>query len=238
MKLRLTKSAGFADRVHPGRAFSLIEVLISLSVGAVLIAMLMSGIGKVRNRAAEAACIGKLRQMAVAYTMYVQDHNGRTPPTIVNASDEESEGHSFFGILLLRNYYGDSQIWSGKSTMYEPMEICPSVRLNKLTTKPGKGPDYGFSDKMSEQSIAYYTKPSKTPMIWDDWVGNWISGRTMPLRHEGINAAFLDGHVENIKQKDGRLYSSWWWAAVTRSEPDDSLLGKGSPLGSTQVPTN
>jgi len=220
------------------KAFTVLELFVSLAIVALLAALVIGGVGKARDNGTSMACISKLRQMAAAYMMYVQDHNGRTPPVTVNKGDEDSENHNFMGISLLRVYYGDTQIWSGSNQLRERMEICPSVSINKLTMKPGVGPDYGFAEKMSGQMLNYFTKPSKTPMIWDDWTGNWVKGRTMPLRHNGVNADFLDGHVENIRSADGRLYSDWWSAAVSQSEPDDAKLGQGTPLGSTQIPAN
>jgi len=57
------------------RGFSLIELLVVVSIIAVLASMLMPAVGTVRNAARTVGCLGNLRQLGMAYALYADDNN-------------------------------------------------------------------------------------------------------------------------------------------------------------------
>jgi len=222
--------------------FTLVELSVTIVIIGVLATLLLTGLSRVRQTADSVACVSNLRQLAAAYRMYLPDHAGQPLPPYCNQNDPESEGHNGPGIWLLRPYYrsGPPYIWKNNKFMRDPVEICPSVRINKLSQNLANGPDYGFyvdTAGTARNYLTFFQKFSQTPLIWDGWDGVWTPGDTVPLRHLGaINCAFHDGHVETIKSADGRLYSKWWYSAVATSAPDPTQLKSGTPLGSTIIP--
>jgi prepilin-type processing-associated H-X9-DG protein/prepilin-type N-terminal cleavage/methylation domain-containing protein len=57
--------------------FPLLELLTVIGIVAILSALLFPVLGRARGAAQSAACMGNLRQMQSAYTMYLSDHDGR-----------------------------------------------------------------------------------------------------------------------------------------------------------------
>ena len=69
--------------LHPSRrkssAFTLVELMVVVSVIAVLIAILLPGLTAARERANRVKCASNLRQIGLAMKMYADDHRGAYP---------------------------------------------------------------------------------------------------------------------------------------------------------------
>lgn len=220
-------------------AFTLIEVLVVIGILALLIALLLPVIDKARLSAASTTCLANLRTLGVAHISYRADNSGRNPPY-----NDVFEGHQAFGGMQhLTPYYrsGPPYVWDGGKGLPSPAtDRCPVTRLRPELD--GNGSTYGdYSMMPQNETINLNVLPnqSKIPVIFDSWKSGWRS--FVPLRHNnfnGINAVFLDGHVETISQdkSDGRLYWGWWEPAIRDLNPDDANLGKGRQAGSLTAP--
>jgi prepilin-type N-terminal cleavage/methylation domain-containing protein len=58
------------------RAFTLIELLVVIAIIALLMAILMPALQRVKKQASAAVCLSNLRQWGVVWSMYTQDHEG------------------------------------------------------------------------------------------------------------------------------------------------------------------
>jgi len=67
------------DNQRCDRAFTLIELLVVIAVIALLMAILVPTLQRVRRQARAVACQANLRQWGTFLAMYVNDHNGRLP---------------------------------------------------------------------------------------------------------------------------------------------------------------
>lgn len=73
-----SQSSSFTER-RSASGFTLIELLVVLAVLSVLLSLLLPAVIQARNKAAAAACSGNLRQIQMAWQMYVDDHAQALP---------------------------------------------------------------------------------------------------------------------------------------------------------------
>jgi prepilin-type N-terminal cleavage/methylation domain-containing protein len=59
------------------RGFTLIELLVVIAIIAILMAILMPALSKVKDQAKQIRCIANLREWNFVYNMYIGDNNGR-----------------------------------------------------------------------------------------------------------------------------------------------------------------
>lgn len=64
------------------RAFTLIDVLVSMAVIALLIGIMMPSLSLVKETARRVACASNVRQIGLGFAMYGDDHKEHLPPTV------------------------------------------------------------------------------------------------------------------------------------------------------------
>jgi prepilin-type N-terminal cleavage/methylation domain-containing protein/prepilin-type processing-associated H-X9-DG protein len=69
---------------HSKSAFTLIELLVVIAIIAVLAAILFPVFAQAREKARQTSCLSNLKQLGLAYTMYLGDYDETLPITIMD----------------------------------------------------------------------------------------------------------------------------------------------------------
>lgn len=119
------------------RGFTLIELVVVISIMAALTTVLTSGVMRARERAQEATCAQNLRQWGVAFGFYAADHNGFLPHPDDRRRDGGATGssshpeHDMSWVDVLPPYMGMTP-WRDIPEGKKPrggIWHCPAARL-------------------------------------------------------------------------------------------------------------
>jgi prepilin-type processing-associated H-X9-DG protein/prepilin-type N-terminal cleavage/methylation domain-containing protein len=194
--------------VYPA-AYSLVEVLVTVAIIAVLAALSFPVLSAYRKSAHQAQCIANLKQLSRAVATYSAENNGLIPGPVLQAGD--------IWLLSLPPYLDrTNQDLPSRATPF----CCPAARREYKS--PNFTATYSMNGNLlevgplgySQVRLQSFTQPSKTAMIMDGqlalmppyWRHQVSHGADFPNKrdfvHDGsINILFADGHVETRKEE-------------------------------------
>jgi len=217
--------------------FTLVELLVVITIIAVLAAVGFQAATKVRAMAQRTLCINQLRSWGVAMGGYAADHDGKIEwepwPSIGSDPLQYSPYVSY--------WTGDSNDSSG-FTAQLTQRNCPSVKWDKTkgnspvtyaTIQPIGVGKTGITGRINGNSSAYPLSKIKSPhrfMLMIDTmsaVGNSgysisvaadFTGRVKPLTVDGtnlrhnhsVNALFADYSVKSMTWAEVNKGLAWW----------------------------
>jgi len=206
------------------RGFTLIELLVVIGIIAILAALLIAAVSKVRSSGDIAKCASNLRQIGVATHSYIADNNGYLPGPLVNgccyAGYRRQLGDGQLGSLLAP-YMGFKTPTNSK---WYPLDVfvCPGwkkniapepaqnnwapvypapvyTRLSNGSTINGLEP-FGYPNRSAPQPAVIMAGRATTfPFLTDadqqSYNGSTILPAT-PVHGKVRNLLYFDGHVE------------------------------------------
>lgn len=202
------------SQVVDSRIFTLIELMIVISIIAILAALLLPVLNKAREKAYEIQCVNRIKQLNQAVTLYCDDYNSHLPILLAPTYHHLIEHY-------LPSYLGKNAPMAAKDVL---KFCCPvAYRLEKKLDRHVANADiFPFSSggawlDLEEQPIiiSKIKKPTKTftfhcagPVIAlrSTYIDRLKIGWTycnVGLVHSGmVNIGFIDGHVGS---QHGRL---------------------------------
>lgn len=212
--------------------FTLVELLIVISIIAILAALLLPALSKARDKVIEIECAGKVKQITSATLMYASDFDGYGPSywKISNAlfiSDTDGAIGEYLGVS--RDYFSGGS----KYLIMPPISMCSKgARYGDANpyfgsryidaTRPSMNNSYGLNNYLIRTYAANLKKvknPSGRMLVCPVGIDHWNSTTArggycedrdvMAFRHnKGGNIGFVDGHVKYMKRDEIPLYGS------------------------------
>jgi prepilin-type N-terminal cleavage/methylation domain-containing protein len=131
------------------RGFTLIELLVVIGIIAVLLAILLPTLARVRAAAVRTTCASQLRQLVTATTMYLNENRFYPPPNYNPAAGSILPNQLQDQLINLLSPYFKSSLVAGTETVpaLPKMFVCPVRTEVEAFNSPftGTGPVYWFS---------------------------------------------------------------------------------------------
>lgn len=217
-----SSSPRIGNHSNSRRGFTLIELLVTIGIIALLAGLLFPAVGRMQRSAQATQCQSNLRQVYGLFWQTVQDYDMQIPP----AYNNQSGAGTLSGVTPGNGWLdmtSASYITAGQPKTASIFG-CPAQRKSlKLTNTArtfsmnGVAASTYWSGDMVNPTPIYYSRfkqPSRTVIFTDGSVvsGQYNSnvngdnsggGKFPEAIHDGSsNLAFLDGHVEKMKNSD------------------------------------
>ncbi len=196
-----------------GRGFTLVELLVVIAIIAILAAILFPVFTAARKKAQLAACSGNMRQIALAFTMYGNDHNSCYPDqsSVMKLSDAyvgtaytNAKGGAWIAAFAHRYLDNTGKYADGMAIPLKP--YLKTLRVFKCPSeqqpKPGQTvwlPWIAGSSYYYKHALCYYSSYFKRPvrpadaifasrcsiMYEEAWHGNYSDPRVLSDILEG-----------------------------------------------------
>jgi prepilin-type N-terminal cleavage/methylation domain-containing protein/prepilin-type processing-associated H-X9-DG protein len=215
------------------KGFTLIELLVVVAITSVLLAILLPAVRKARSWTYRVICKNNLKQIAMAWDMYLDEHDGKFFRLMENADilyggwqgtdhpDQLRVLNEYLELTPLPTSPKDAEIFKcpGDKGYTVPvrfyLEVGTSYRTNILLigqNQIGELPKgelrTEINKRMKGLTRQMVDNHSRVLLIGDfNWVYQWLpdypNGPHFHNTPEYYNLAFLDGHVEFLNINKG-----------------------------------
>ena len=179
--------------------FTLIELLIVIAIIAILAAMLLPALNKVREKARKIKCIGHQKQIMAATFCYINDYADYGPWT------REAAGMDVFWNKSLWPYISKNSVsmYIDKTSVFTcPSYDEPSIALNFMQNDYFGGTGSGIkTTRIRQPSHKIYYMDGSGERVSVSLAYLVVNGKYYArYRHTGnINFAMTDGHIASTK---------------------------------------
>ncbi len=200
----MKRKLNFSDQV-----FTLIELLVVIAIIAILAAMLLPALNQARAKAHTASCISNLKQFNTQLILYAEDYQGYLP------YGTSASGEFWMGKIILYSSGTTDTSLLGKEEATRYMR-CPADR-----NQTAYYTSYGLNAQVNGIRNSIFQKGYTLTLADSETQYNitYYRDERLSYRHEGINAAFWDGHAENFK----KVISTAWIKYVQNVPPPGDM---------------
>lgn len=209
-------------------AFTLIELLVVIAIIALLLAILMPSLSKVKKIAQGLVCRTQMKDIGLMMQFYMNDHDNRM---VDNRYEDENGKYIGRWSTVLGDYYKRRKSEAGTHSRYNtdifncPIEWKKKVKavkagIPKGTSEPNLGKDYGFNGFIG--GTGKYGKSTQ-----------WRNTSELPVLHDTSS----DGTMADISLGNSTLHyphsnlAEYGWDVGNPSSSKTSIFGPAANHG-------
>jgi len=184
------------------RGFTLLELLVVVTVIAVLAGLLLPAMARAREEARKAVCKSNVKSLGLANSMYANDYREVYATRGLNLTPGTDDLRGLGSLSLLYDQYITARkIFKCPSTQDDPLNPALGLNIDRIqgliTTKPG-GCSYAYdSQKAGLWRLKHLAEIASVVPFAADKPDPRNQLRNSPNhRNSGQNVLFYDGHVE------------------------------------------
>lgn len=219
MKLEKNKTRLSSASSCPTNGFTLIEVLVVLSIVSLLAAMLVPVFWSVRGKARQTVCSSNLRQIGLAINLYSQDYDGLFPYAVDPVDRSSPSLWSHFPAFaadvpnisliqdVLQPYTETPELFHCPADEgFEAPDFAQVPLPSFPSAYEANGISYGYRTELAatRAQLAGLTFPERVNVMFDS-VGYW-HGTLVPIASR-YNVLYADGHIKNVSNE--QIYEAW-----------------------------
>src|SRR4051812_41382311 len=99
-----------------GHAFTLVELLVVISIIAIIASLILPALARAKERAHATFCLNNTRQLGVAWMVYADDHNGQLVYNLGNSARLGGAVPSVSGPQMAENWANNVLNWETTDT--------------------------------------------------------------------------------------------------------------------------
>jgi len=200
------------------KGFTLIELLVVIAIIALLMAILMPALQRVRKQAKDTICRSRLKQWGLMFAMYTQENDGYFNEGFGYADHHAGQPNAY-GLWMnaLRPYYRDD----------ESILLCPMA--TKLMSVHGWGP---FASWEWRGFALRYPPGMVVDLVGSYNINSWTNYMIRDRGHRPVENFWKN--ADSIKSParvpvflDGTLSDAWPWSYDLPPETDGAWGGLG-----------
>jgi prepilin-type N-terminal cleavage/methylation domain-containing protein/prepilin-type processing-associated H-X9-DG protein len=209
--------------------FTLIELLVVIAIIAILAALLLPVLSRVKEKGNAAFCLNNLKQWAVATVLYTTDSNDFLPPDgVPNPSDANTNTGWYIQlpqVMSIPRYHDMPWRTNANESVGRTTWICPS------NTRRSNGNNlfhYCLNENVNNTGVNNH--PVKLTSLRQHSAIVWLfDSKNLPavgtpnfvhtnLHSQGAQFCFLDGHATRFKNTE------YWDFAVNKGRTNNPSL--------------
>lgn len=186
------------------RHFTLIELLITIAIIAILAGMLLPALSKARDKARTISCTNNMKQVHYALTSYADAHDEWFPRC--QGVETDTPAWVKWQDLLLPYVYSGVQVTSNETYKKYPIFLCPAETNSKVKFKNYALNDFNDIDvqltpREMKRRRTVFRQPSRRFMVMDGEEAYKVNTDTSKWgkRHNDgffLNVTYVAGNIQ------------------------------------------